>query len=178
MRKVRDCVGQIRVAEVGDAAAIGRVHVERWRTTYAGIVPEGYLKSLDVAERVLLWREWLARDLSVFVAEVAGEVVGFGAGGAAREAGEGFDAELYTLYLLEDAQGLGLGRRLLGAVAEALAGRGFEGLMVWVLERNPAVGFYEKMGAVRVMRKEIELGGVELVEVALGWRKLRTVGSL
>jgi hypothetical protein len=53
----------IRAATEHDAVAISHVHVQSWRTTYAGIVPEEYLATLNEAERVLLWREWLTRDI-------------------------------------------------------------------------------------------------------------------
>ena len=33
----------IRPAEIDDAAAIARVHVDTWRSTYAGIIPQHYL---------------------------------------------------------------------------------------------------------------------------------------
>ena len=33
----------IRVAKASDAAAIARVHIDSWRTTYVGIVPQDYL---------------------------------------------------------------------------------------------------------------------------------------
>ena len=33
----------IRPDDVSDAVAIARVHVDSWRTTYAGIVPDDYL---------------------------------------------------------------------------------------------------------------------------------------
>ena len=87
----------IRVAEVRDAAAIAHVHVESWLTTYNGLVPEEYLASLTEAERVPLWQEWLTRDISVFVAEVAGKIGGFAGGGPIREPLAAYDAELYTI---------------------------------------------------------------------------------
>ena len=40
--------GSIRVAGVGDAAAIAAVHVEAWRETYVGIVPAQVLAGLSV----------------------------------------------------------------------------------------------------------------------------------
>jgi hypothetical protein len=46
-------------------------------------------------------------------------------------------------------------------------------MLVWVLEQNPAVRFYEKAGAQRLMSKQIEIGGVHLPELALGWPDLR-----
>lgn len=162
-------MASIRMAETRDAAAIAHVHVQSWLTSYAGIVPQEYLASLNEAERVPLWQDWLTRGISVFVAETDGQVVGFAGGGPIREPVQAYDAELYTLYLLNEVQGHGIGRDLLKAVEQALVDKGFSSLLVWVLERNPAVRFYEKSGAQVLMSKEIEIGGSQLVELALGW---------
>lgn len=112
-------MASIRVAEVRDAAAIAHVHVQSWMTTYEGIVPVEYLASLNEVDRVSLWQDWLTRDIFVFVAEIEGEAIGFAGGGAIREAVEAYDCELYTLYLLKEAQGRGVGKALLGAVRDA-----------------------------------------------------------
>jgi GNAT superfamily N-acetyltransferase len=158
-----------RPAEVRDAAAISHVHVQSWLTTYKGLVPDEYLASLNEAERVPEWERWLARDISAFVAEIDGELIGFAAGGAIREPLDDYDSELYTIYLLERVQGRGIGRALLTSVAEALVRKGHRSLMVWVLEQNPAVSFYARVGAQYLMSKQVEIGGVRLPEVALGW---------
>jgi hypothetical protein len=46
-------------------------------------------------------------------------------------------------------------------------------MVVWVLEQNPAVRFYEKIGAQHLASKQIEIGGVPLSEIALGWSDLK-----
>ncbi len=166
-------MASIRVAEVRDAAAIAHVHVQSWLATYEGIVPKEYLASLNEAERIPLWQDWLTRDISVFVAEIDGELVGFAGGGAIREPFDTYDSELYTLYLLKEMQGRGLGKALLGAVARALVQKNYKSMLVWVLEQNPAVHFYEKAGAQHLMSKQIEIGGVQLPEFALGWPDLK-----
>jgi GNAT superfamily N-acetyltransferase len=166
-------MASIRLAEVRDAAAISHVHVQSWLTTYQGLVPESFLASLNEAERVSLWQDWLTRDISVFVAELEGEVVGFAGAGGIREPFAGYDAELYSIYLLKETQGRGIGKALLGAVAKALVLKAHKSMLVWVLEQNPAVRFYEKAGAQRLMSKQIEIGGVHLPELALGWPDLR-----
>jgi GNAT superfamily N-acetyltransferase len=162
----------VRMATVQDASAIAHVHVQSWLTTYSGIVPDDYLASLNEAERVLLWQDWLTRDIQVYVAEQDGELVGFIGGGPIREPLPGYDAELFAIYLLDRAQRQGLGTALLQKLADSLAARGFKGMTVWVLERNPAIHFYEKSGAALVRAKEIEIGGVPLQEVAFAWPDL------
>jgi GNAT superfamily N-acetyltransferase len=166
-------MSSIRLAGVQDAAAIAHVHVQSWLTTYKAIVPEEYLASLNEAERVPRWQEWLTRNNSVFVAEIEGKIVGFAGGGAIRGPLAAYDAELYTIYLLEEVQGRGIGRDLLRSVAGALVGKDYTSMLVWVLEQNPAVRFYEKTGAEHVTRKQIEIGGISLTELALGWPDLR-----
>ena len=159
----------IRPAEVRDAAAISHVHVQSWLTTYKGLVPDQFLASLNGAERAPEWERWLKRDISALVAEIDGELVGFAAGGAIREPLDAYDAELYTIYLLERAQGRGIGKALLTSLAEALVRKGHRSLMVWVLEQNPAVSFYARAGAQYLKSKQVEIGGIRLPEVALGW---------
>lgn len=162
----------IRPATGMDASAIAHVHVESWRTTYAGIVPDAYLAGLDEILRARLWQEWLAGSALVLVAEKDGHVVGFAHGGSNREALEDCDAELYSVYLLREAQRHGVGSALLRTIASALFERGFRSMAVWVLERNPARSFYEKMGAHLAASKVIEIGGVRLMEVAYVWPDL------
>jgi len=167
----------IRAATEQDAAAIAHVHVESWRTTYAGIVPDEYLANLNEAERALLWREWLTRDLEVYVADRDGEVAGFISGGRIREPILTYDAELFAIYLLKQAQGQGIGTALLRELAGSLLRQGLTGMIVWVLEKNPAKHFYVKSSAQFVTCKEIEIGGVALSEVAYGWPDLKAIGS-
>jgi hypothetical protein len=50
---------------------------------------------------VLVWRDWLTRDIRVYVADLDQEIVGFVSGGAIREPVQTYDAELYAIYLLE-----------------------------------------------------------------------------
>ena len=167
---------EIRAATGGDAGAIAHVHVESWRTSYAGIVPEDYLASLKESEREASWREWLTLDVDVFVAELEGVVVGFVGGGAIREPVEGFDAELFAIYLVREAQRRGIGMALLRRLAGSLKKRGFRSMVAWVLEDNASGGFYTRSGAVRVASKEMEVGGVMLPVVAYGWVDLEAIG--
>ena len=166
---------EIRAAAGQDAGAIAHVHVESWRTTYAGIVPEAYLASLKEAEREASWQEWLTLDVDVFVAEDDGDVVGFVSGGATREPVEEFDAELFAIYLLRDAQRRGIGMALLRRLAGSLKARGFRSMMAWVLEDNSSGGFYSRSGGVRVASKEMEVGGVMLPVVAYRWKDLEAI---
>jgi L-amino acid N-acyltransferase YncA len=163
----------IRQAKIEDAAAIAHVHVESWKTTYAGIVSDTFLSSLDEEERMRIWQEQiLADDTSIFVVEDETGIFGFATGGKNREELEGYDAELYTIYLLHERQQQGVGRALCLTLASALQAGGFKSMLVWVLERNPSVSFYGRVGAVQIARKVINIGGADLQELAFGWPSL------
>ena len=167
----------IRSATEQDAGPISHVHVESWRTTYKGIVPDNYLAGLDEIARTASWREWIESGIPVFVAIQDSVIVGFISGGPMRDPIDGYDAELFTIYLLQHVQRRGIGTALLRKLASRLDDDGFKNMAVWVLEDNISSSFYEKSGALRVASKEIEIGGTLLPVVAYGWTNLRTVLS-
>jgi GNAT superfamily N-acetyltransferase len=112
----------------------------------------------------------------VFVAEDAGDVVGFASGGRERAGETGYAGELYAIYLLESAQRRGLGRELFRAVVEGLRGMELADLIVWVLRDNqPARQFYERLGGGYVRSQPITIGPSTLEEVSYGWRRLDDV---
>jgi L-amino acid N-acyltransferase YncA len=163
----------IREGNIQDAAAIARVHVQSWKSTYPGIVPASFLDTLHEGEQARKWQQWvLTAPMMVLVAEDETGIFGFVNGGAIREQVAGYDAELYAIYLLQSAQRRGAGRSLTLSMAAALQRKGFRRMLVWVLEQNPSAEFYQRLGAVPVARRVIELGGVDLPELALGWPAL------
>jgi ribosomal protein S18 acetylase RimI-like enzyme len=163
----------IRKAKIEDAAAIAHVQVESWKTTYAGIVSDIFLASMNKEERMRSWqKQILAGNVSIFVAEEEAGIFGFAAGGEVREKLDEYDAELYAIYLLRERQRQGVGRTLCLALASALQTKGFTSMLVWVLEQNPSVSFYERLGAAEIARKVINIGGADLQELAFGWPSL------
>lgn len=165
----------VRPARPEDAAGIARVHGDAWRAAYRGIVPDGFLatrgREPDAVDRRRRWIE--DPKVTTLVAEEGGEILGFANGGPSREGPAGFDGELYAIYIHPSRQRERLGWRLLLHLAEALHGRGFRSLFLWVLRDNAAGrAFYERVGGRVVAEREIEIGGARLVETAYGWPDL------
>jgi L-amino acid N-acyltransferase YncA len=167
----------VRAATQQDAVGIAHVHVESWRTTYAGIVPVEYLASLDERERELQWKEWLTLDIQSFVAAEADEIVGFASGGPIREPIKDYDAELFAIYLLKQAQGRGIGTALLKTLATSLQSKNYKCMAAWVLRSNASTHFYEKTGAFPISTKQIEIGAAMLPVISYGWPDLKTIGG-
>lgn len=163
----------IRKAVAEDTAAIAHLHVESWRTTYRDLIPTHLLDQLDVAQREQMWHGAITHPNSttvLHVAEVAGAIVGFVACG--REQGEhkAYDGELYALYLLEPFQRKGLGRMLFQTAVNQLRTAGYGSMLLWVLEGNPAIRFYEAMGGVLLGTRTELLDNVTLQERGYGWK--------
>ncbi|MFC3068079.1 GNAT family N-acetyltransferase [Phenylobacterium soli] len=162
-----------------DAEALAHVHVRAWRETYRGMLPDAYLARMSEADYARRFRRALTHPgpHEVTLAAVAREgLVGYAQGGPSRARIEG-EAEIATLYLLPEVQGLGLGRRLLVGAARALAAQGARSLMISVLRDNlRARGFYEHLGgAAEPPRPERGPGGALLHEVAYRWPDISTV---
>lgn len=82
------------------------------------------------------------------MAEEEGRVVGFSGFGPSRDDDATEDTgEVRTIYLLEEAVGRRIGRRLFEAANERLRALGYQRAILWVLASNDRTRrFYEKAG--------------------------------
>jgi GNAT superfamily N-acetyltransferase len=162
----------IRPAQLTDVEGIARVHVESWRTTYKGIMPDEVLATLSVEQRAETWRRPLSNPESasiIYVAEIDGQIVGFAAGGPERTGHAVYKAELYAIYLLQAYQGRGIGRALVKAVVEPLIDKGYKAMLIWVAAKNPATNFYAALGGQPFDSKTESFGDTEITEIAYGY---------
>lgn len=160
----------IRKAGIEDVAAVAKVQVDSWRTTYKGIVPEDYLNSLSYGEREVIWQGAIQEN-NLYVAEDGlGQIIGFSIGGKERTGKyDAYTGELYAIYILEAYQGKGIGRLLVQSVVDDLQEKKLNSMLIWVLTENPACRFYEALGGKTIDTEEIEIGGKQLSETAYGW---------
>ena len=166
----------IRPAAPNDAQAVARIRVLGWRFAYQGLVPQGYLDSLNVAEdteRMCGYLSQLPQNLppnnlaSVqgpndaekrsFMLAVRDDVVlGFCHFSAAPNnadrveratPGGAMVGRLHSLYIDPDALGQGIGHTLMNHALSTFAAWGCERATLWVLEGNSrAISFYERQG--------------------------------
>ena len=158
------------------------VYVDANRSTFAGIVPSGFLEGLSYREAELRWHSVLAVNQhtgKTFVAETrAGKVVGVARGGPDRENNPVYRAELYLIYLLARYQRQGLGRRLVSAVARELRADGFHSMLVWTLrDTHGARRFYESLGGELLESGTTTMGGRNVAEVCYGWRNIADLAA-
>jgi ribosomal protein S18 acetylase RimI-like enzyme len=170
---------RIRRAVAGDARGIARVHVETWRSAYAGILPDRVMVQMSVDDKAAAWRRLIARQgggEAVHVALAADNaLVGFASCGSAGPGMIEYAGEIYTLYVLPDWQEQGIGRALLCQCFRALIDGGLDSAFLWVLADNPSRFFYEAMGGRRIGERDERLWGAVVHEVAYGWRDLSSL---
>ena len=180
----------IRRARLSDSVPIAAVHVAAWRSTYPGILPDGYLARLSVPRQAGHYERAIRAGVGVHVATASGmdlgpeggppRVVGFATSGPARAPqsaellGQG---EIETLYVLDDWRDRGIGRRLMRAAAGHLAAIGCASAFLWVLRDNPARFFYERAGGIRIAERMETLWGRRLGQCAYGWLDLRAAAA-
>lgn len=166
----------IRKGILSDTKGIAKVHVESWKTTYANIVPDEYFNKLTYESREQIWINSIPNG-GVYVAENnEGEIVGFSSGGKERSGKyDGFDGELYAIYILKKYQGQGIGKALIQPIIDELIGMGLNTMLVLVLKDNVSRLFYEALGGKKIDELEIQIAGKKLTEVVYGWENLKDI---
>jgi ribosomal protein S18 acetylase RimI-like enzyme len=158
----------VRAARIEDAEAIGRIHVESWRRTYAGHMDAGFLARMDPARRAERWRAFVVGPEHVAVAERAGVIGGF------VSYGNGLDDDLpastgqvYAIYVDPALQGTGVGAALMNHAVADLAASGYEAAVLWVLGANAGARSFYARGRWRPdgVERDETLGGAVLHEV-------------
>jgi GNAT superfamily N-acetyltransferase len=167
----------VRAATIDDAAAIARVHVASWRSTYRNLLPADFLDSLTESAYADRWTRFIAEPANrVYVVESEGELVGFASAGHERAGETGYQGELYAIYILDRYQRRGYGLELMRAVVAGLREMGLDTLIIWVLRDNRAARlFYERLGGTYVRSQPITLGSATVEEVSYGWLRLDAV---
>ncbi|ALC85257.1 GCN5 family acetyltransferase [Bacillus sp. FJAT-22090] len=165
---------EIRKASKEDIHHVSRVYVDSWRTTYRGLVPDDYLKELSYDDAEKSWNDFLNNENEPFIYVAIsdiGEIIGFASGKSIDD--KNFDGELYSLYLLQECRGLGVGRQLVSAIAKHFKEKDIHSMMVWVMKQNKSgLGFYERMGGKEYIRRTSMFGGTKVEDVAYGWKDI------
>ncbi len=173
----------MRAATYRDIPAIAQIHVDTWRSTYAGIVPDEVLANLSYEQRSQSWHRVFdsaeeTGGFTLLAENESGQIFGFADGGRERTGNLTYWGELNALYILKSQQQQGIGQKLVGQVARRLSQMEIHSMLTWVLEANPACDFYTALGGQKVQQKEIVIGSSKLTEVAYGWTDTSALSRL
>jgi ribosomal protein S18 acetylase RimI-like enzyme len=159
---------EIREARADDVAALAALHVETLKEAH------GQRGAPSYELREGQWRNALEREGNWFcyVAEsVEGQFVGFAKGELHDGGVPGFEGELDKIYVLRAWHRSGIGRALVERVARRFLAQGVRSMLLFGDARNPSNGFYERLGAERLINPTGEFHG------GYGWRDLARLVS-
>jgi L-amino acid N-acyltransferase YncA len=142
---------RIRTSELSDTENLGRVHAQAWQETYPGILPADALAKFGSIEARTTRRRDIFNSTTPLSAHFAVEnadrkIVGFGDCGPALEVKEFAPSEVYTFYLLHEAQGKGMGKKLLFKMFSHLADKGFAAVALKTNANGKSNQFYQYCG--------------------------------
>jgi ribosomal protein S18 acetylase RimI-like enzyme len=138
----------IRTATSTDCAAVAKIQVDSYRNAYNSLMPTEYLDAFSYAEQEQDWKDWLDRESGLLlVAEnEPGHIIGYVLVQLASEEETAFECEVVALHVNRAYHRQGAGRALLAAAARHMHAQGCRSLGLWVIDGNPAVGFYDRLG--------------------------------
>jgi GNAT superfamily N-acetyltransferase len=155
----------IRHGTPADSYGIAKVHVDTWKETYRGLMPDHVLDGLSYQVKAEEYEAQLknmgatSANSCLFVAEnYQNEIVGFSMGGLAiNDPLPGFTGELYHIYLLEKYRARGAGKNLFLEVQCWLSERNHKNMFLWALKDLPHIRFYQAMGGLAIHTKVSEI---------------------
>ena len=133
----------LREASLDDLEQVVEVFLACWRGSYAAVLPEALVASMSDEQADALWRRVLASTSGVTVVAVADDrILGLTRFDASGEVGA-----VHSLYVSPQAQGLGLGTKLLDEARAAFRAAGQRSAELWVFAGNaPSIAFYGSRG--------------------------------
>lgn len=133
---------ELRTASMADLDGIVRVFLACWRESYRGVLPVPAIEAMSDERARALWQRVLGSETGEVVVASQDEILG-----VTRFAASGNRGDVHSLYVSPDAQGLGVGSRLLRIATERLATQGVTDAALWVFANNVAsLEFYRRQG--------------------------------
>jgi L-amino acid N-acyltransferase YncA len=149
----------IRDATFADIDKLIALHVQAWNETYWMVKHKA-----TYATREYQWHEqFKITDGTWFclvVEDKNGNLVGFAKGRHYSHSDlPAYKGELNKLYLLLPYQRLGLGKKLVCAIARRFISQGITSMVLFGAPENPSCAFHEKMGGKKLYAKNAEFHG-------------------
>jgi len=146
----------IRLAQVDDLTTVEQLAREIWPVAYDGIVPPVQLAyMLDLIYSNAALRDQLLDQQHIFLMlEQDGKPVGFASYSTVAPG----VSKLHKIYVHQNTQGQGLGKKLIDYIIEQLQSQSIHTLRLNVNRYNKARFFYEKLGFVVMKEEDVDIG--------------------
>jgi len=157
----------VRRARIKDCAKVQRIITKVWNDTYRGIVSDDFLDKLNLNEQKRTKKNienFGKEDFSRFVLVINKNLVGFVTVGKSKDKDYQDSGEVFSLYMLKEYKGHGLGKKLFLRGLLELKKLGFKNCVIGCLEGNISNGFYQHLGGVLVKTRVFFNAGKNLLE--------------
>lgn len=143
-------VFEIKRAVLEDAKCLANIIVESWRSTYINLIPKDeIIKFLDKERRQQQFEKFIKNKEIILIVLYKGVPVGLVFANKDNDEQIEDCGSIYSIYILEEYWGKGLGTGLMDEAVKILKDEGCKRVSLWVYEENNrAIGFYEKCGFI------------------------------
>lgn len=169
----------IRTAEPQDARSIVYIQVQATQAAYRNILPASLLpQQIDyakiAAQRYRKIQQDVSKGVGIFVAQnEQSKIIGYVSGGLQRDhIVNGYDSELYNIFVLPECQRQGVGNALFRQMIEFLIKQEFRSMILWVIQETAATAYYQHLQGHKVTERQETIGGVGLKLDCYGWEDL------
>lgn len=168
-----------RKAKEEDARGIVEVKLSSWLTTYKELMPKEVLekRKSTMEDRIPRTEEQIKEYNNIYVAVDNDRVVGTMSYGECRNEKYKEHGELNFIYLLDEYQGYGIGKKLFMIGIKELIDMGYNSMILNVLEGNKTIGFYEKYSGKKIEQKEEVFYNTPLIENIMLFEDLNKIYS-
>ena len=169
----------IRKAKESDARGIVEVNSYTWFTTYKELMPdellENRMKTID--DRVPVIAKSIMENDNIYVAIDNDKVIGIMSYGKSRNDEYSESGEIYSIYVLKEYQGFGIGKNLFMIGINELINKGYNSMILNVLSGNSTIKFYEKYCGKKVGEKQDSFDDTILTEIIMYFEDLEDIYS-
>jgi ribosomal protein S18 acetylase RimI-like enzyme len=171
-----------RNGTLNDVERIANLHAVSWQQNYRESFSADFLDKKAHADRLHIWQGRFAnfsKNQYLLLSEEEGKLLGFIC--AFFNQDKMFGTYLDNLHVASNAQGKGVGTKLMVALAKEIQRRNNEmGFYLWVLKTNKsAISFYERLGGSAIETIEADdIGDTTFFKIRYVWKDVNILLNL
>ena len=168
---------QIRKGTKEDARGAVEVNTTSWQSTYKNLLPIEVLvnriKTMD--DRTIKLQKTILEEDNLYVAVDNNKIIGMMTYGPSRNEEYKDSGEIYAIYLLDEYHGNHIGKKLFMTGIKELINKGYNSMILNVLEGNKTIDFYKKYQGVEVGKITDNLGSTNINELIMYFDNLNNI---
>lgn len=151
--------------EVESSLEIAKIIKDGWNAAYKGIIPDDYLKNMNVEKISENWKKNIERNKNIYIYKENDEILGVIRFGKSEYPYIKPIGEIFVLYVKPELKRNGIGTKLFEFAKDELIKAGYEKMMIWCLKGNKqGANFYKKHNGDKIKERDYIVGGIKVRE--------------